>query len=413
MSAPAAEPARRARIAVSAGFAGQGFAYATVLTSLDGFKDRYGIDDGQVTLVVLGVCLMAALGTVVADRVARTAGGSRVVLGAGLLIVAAAVVVAAVAPVFAVLALGFAVYGVGLGMVDAGTNMQAVAIQREYGRSLLTGFYASWSVGGIAGAVFVAATVGRTPTDPVAVALLAGTLVAVLAAVGVLRAGWRVTVPVHADGVATPDESLALPVTGRGRAVVPWGGVLLLGLGVVAFYIADTAISTWSTIYLGDVLLAAASFAPLGYAAYLTTTLASRLAGDPLVRRWGRVTVLRAAAIVGAAGLVLVVLAPGPWAGLAGFAVAGAGLGVIAPLCFSAAGDLAPGHADAVVARLNVFNYVGAVLGGVLVGAIGSTSSLQYGFVVPIVLVVVVAILAGRFGVTRHADAPVAAGAGA
>ena len=106
-------------------------------------------------------------------------------------------------------------------------------------------------------------------------------------------------------------------------------------------------------------------------------------------------------------------LAPGPWAGLAGFAVAGAGLGVIAPLCFSAAGDLAPGHADAVVARLNVFNYVGAVLGGVLVGAIGSTSSLQYGFVVPIVLVVVVAILAGRFGVTRHTGRPVTAGAGA
>ena len=393
MSAPAAESARRARIAVSAGFAGQGFAYATVLTSLEGFKDRYGIDDGQVTLVVLGVCLMAAVGTVVADRVARTAGGSRIVLGAGLLIVAAAVVVAAVAPVFAVLALGFAVYGVGLGMVDAGTNMQAVAIQREYGRSLLTGFYASWSVGGIAGAVFVAATVGRTPTDPVAVALLAGTLVAVLAAVGVLRAGWRVTVPVRADGVARPDEALALPVSGGSKPVVPWGAVLLLGLG--------------------DVLLAAASFAPLGYAAYLTTTLASRLAGDPLVRRWGRVVVLRTGALVGAAGLVLVVAAPGPWAGLAGFAVAGAGLGVIAPLCFSAAGDLAPGHADAVVARLNIFNYVGAVLGGVLVGAIGSTSSLHYGFAVPIVLVVVVAIFAGRFGVTRHTAAPVTAGAGA
>ena len=401
MSVGTAAPARRARIAVSAGFAGQGFAYATVLTSLEGFKDRYGIGDGQVTLVVLGVCVMAVVGTLVADRVARTPGGSRVVLGAGLLVVATAVVVAAVAPVFAVLALGFAVYGVGLGMVDAGTNMQAVALQREYGRSLLTGFYASWSVGGIAGAVFVATTVGRTPTDPVAVALLAGTLVAALAAVGVLRAGWRGAGPVDT------------PVDVTATRVVPWGPVFLLGLGVVAFYVADTAISTWSTIYLGDVLLAAASFAPLGYAAYLTTTLASRLAGDPLVRRWGRVVVLRTGAIIGVVGLVLVVAAPGPWVGLAGFAVAGAGLGVIAPLCFSAAGDLAPGHADAVVARLNIFNYVGAVLGGVLVGAIGSTSSLQYGFAVPIVLMVVVAIVAGRFGVTRRSDTTITAGADA
>ncbi len=276
-----AATARRARVATSAGFAAQGFVYATLLTSLEGFKERYGIDDGQITLVVLGVCVMAALGTVVADRVARSASGSRAVLGTGLVIVAAAVVVASVAPDFALLAAGFAVYGVGLGMVDAGTNMQAVAIQREYGRSLLTGFYASWSAGGIVGAVLVAATTGRTPTDPVAVALLAGTLVAGLAAVLVLRDAWRGVAPaVHADGVARPDEALALPAGGS-RSAVPWGAVTLLGLGVVAYYVADTAISTWSTIYLGDVLLAAASFAPLGYAAYLTTTLGSRLVGDP------------------------------------------------------------------------------------------------------------------------------------
>jgi MFS family permease len=408
------EPARRARVAASAGFAAQGFVYAMLLTSLEGFKDRYGIDDGQITLVVLGVCVMAALGTLVADRLVRTAGGSRVVLGSGLVVVTAAVVVASVAPGFALLAAGFAVYGIGLGLVDAGTNMQAVSIQREYGRSLLTGFYASWSAGGIVGAVLVALTTGRTPDDPVAAALLAGAVVPAVAAVVVLRAAWRGSVVVaHADGVARPDESLAVPAGAPGKVVVPWGAVTLLGLGVVAYYVADTAISTWSTIYLGDVLLAAASFAPLGYAAYLTTTLGSRLAGDPLVRRWGRAVVLRGGALIGAVGLLLVVLAPGPWPALVGFAVAGAGLGVIAPLCFSAAGSLAPGHADAVVARLNVFNYVGAVLGGVLVGAIGSTSSLQYGFVVPVVLVVAVAVLAGRFGVTRAAGAPAVADAGA
>ena len=178
------------------------------------------------------------------------------------------------------------------------------------------------------------------------------------------------TVPVHADGVARPDEALAVPVTGRRQAGRARGARSSCSGSAWSRSTSPTprsppgARSTSATS-----CSRAASFAPLGYAAYLTTTLASRLAGDPLVRRWGRVVVLRTAALVGAAGLVLVVAAPGPWAGLAGFAVAGAGLGVIAPLCFSAAGDLAPGHADAVVARLNVFNYVGAVLGGVLVGA--------------------------------------------
>ena len=88
---------------------------------------------------------------------------------------------------------------------------------------------------------------------------------------------------------------------------------------------------------------------------------------------------------------------PGVAAATVGFAVAGAGLGLIAPLCFSAAGALAPDHADAVVARLNVFNYVGTLLGAVMVGAIGSASSFRIGFLVPVALVVTVAVLAGRF----------------
>lgn len=391
--------ARRARVATSGGFAAQGFVYALLLTSLEQFKDRYGVGDGQITLVVLGVCALAALGTLVADRVARGRAGSRGALAAGLSVLVTAVAVVAAAPTFAVLVLGFAVYGLGLGLVDAGTNMQAVSVQRAYGRSLLTGFYAAWSVGGIAGAVLVSVTAGTVSLGPVAFVLWSGILVASLAAFLVAVAGW------HRDRAAETAADTGADVAGR----VPWGPVLLLGLGVVAYYVADTAVSTWSTIYLGDVLDATSRIAPLGYAAYLATTLVSRVAGDPLVRRHGRAAVVRVAAVVGAVGLTLVVVAPGTPVALLGFAVTGAGLGVIAPLCFSAAGALAPGHADAVVARLNVFNYVGAVLGGVLVGAIGSGSTLRAGFVVPVLLVVAVAVVAPRFG-RRGTAAPGAGG---
>ena len=106
---------------------------------------------------------------------------------------------------------------------------------------------------------------------------------------------------------------------------------------------------------------------------------------------------VRISSLVGAAGLLLVIAAPGVAAATAGFALAGAGLGLIAPLCFSAAGALAPDHADAVIARLNVFNYVGTLLGAVLVGAIGSATSFRIGFLVPVALVLTVAALAGRF----------------
>lgn len=404
---------RRARVAASAGFATQGFVFAMVLTSLTSFKDRYGIDDLTIAVVILGVCVMAGVGTFAADRVARTSGGSRAVLTTGLVVVAAAVVVVSTAPSFAVLAVGFAIYGTGLGMVDAGTNMQAVAIQRDYGRSLLTGFYAAWSAGGILGTVAIAVSTDRVPTDPVALVLLSGSAVAVAVAVLVAARGRRdesaAQVP-HVDGVAVvPSVDAAQPVLGDAVAVpdgkpdIPWAPLLVLGLAVVAYYVNDQAISTWSPIFMDEVLQTTGTLTKLGYAAYLAMTLVSRLAGDPCVRRWGRARVVRVAAFVGAAGLLLVLTSRAPEQAIVGFAVAGAGLGLIAPLCFSAAESLAPGHADAVVARLNGFNYVGAVLGGVFVGAVGSASSLRWGFAIPAVLVLAVAVFAGRFG-TLHPD---------
>jgi hypothetical protein len=73
------------------------------------------------------------------------------------------------------------------------------------------------------------------------------------------------------------------------------------------------------------------------------------------------------------------------------------GLPVVAPLCFSACGTLALGHADQVVARVNIFNYLGSIVGGVAVGGIGTASSLRYGFIVPAVLALLLLLLAPAF----------------
>ena len=104
------------------------------------------------------------------------------------------------------------------------------------------------------------------------------------------------------------------------------------------------------------------------------------------------------------------VLAPAPWVAIVGFAVLGVGLAVVAPLTFSAAGTLAGDgtpeqrrrHADAIVARLNQFNYLGFVLGGVLTGVVGS-DSLRVGYLVPLVGVLLIIPLARGFAPRRPA----------
>ncbi len=89
-----------------------------------------------------------------------------------------------------------------------------------------------------------------------------------------------------------------------------------------------------------------------------------------------------------------------------GFTLLGAGTAVIAPLSFSAAARIAGGdeldpgarqrRVDAVIARFNQFNYVGALLGAVLTGVVGA-GNLRIGFAVPMVLILLLLPLARAF----------------
>ena len=113
------------------------------------------------------------------------------------------------------------------------------------------------------------------------------------------------------------------------------------------------------------------------------------------------------ASVIASAGLVGVAFAPGEWAAIAAFAVVGLGISPILPLAFTAAARHDPQHTGVAVARVNVGNYVGFVLGAPLVGVIAEFSSLRVGFGVLAVVALLMLLTAPAFG-TR--DEPSLAG---
>ncbi len=60
----------KTRKVIALGFATQGLGYATVMTALPSIKGRFRLSDDQLSLIILGVCIAAALGSVLADRTA-------------------------------------------------------------------------------------------------------------------------------------------------------------------------------------------------------------------------------------------------------------------------------------------------------------------------------------------------------
>ena len=187
---------------------------------------------------------------------------------------------------------------------------------------------------------------------------------------------------------------------------MPWRPLLLVGLGLVIFYMVDTAATTWGPTYLDRTFDTPAGLVALATFPYLLASGLLRITGDRLVTAYGAVAVLRAGALLAAAALAVVVLAPTWPVAVLGFTLLGAGVAVIAPLSFSAAARIAGGdetdpgarraRVDAVIARFNQFNYVGALLGAVLTGLVGA-GSLRIGFALPMVLVLAMLPLARAF----------------
>jgi MFS family permease len=377
---------RRARLAAAGGFATQGLVFISLTTRLPDFSDRWHLSEIELSGLLLMMVLLAGVGSVLAEQLAGRH-DSATLLRAGLAAIAVAVPAMALAANLAVFVAGMAAYGVALGMVDATTNMQAVALEHRYGRPILPSFHGAWTLGGLVGSAVTLAT-AHLPLE----------LTAVLAVVPLVALGGPLL------------RRVGDPVAGGPRVDVPWRPIVVVGVAMVIFYMVDTAAFTWGPTYLDHVFPTPSSLVALATFPYLLASGAMRLAGDRTVARFGPVTVLRVGALVACAGLAVVVFAPTWPVAVLGFLVMGAGVAVIAPLSFSAAARIAGGEdddpavrqvrVDAVIGRFNQFNYVGALIGAVLTGVVGS-GDLRIGFAVPMLLVLGILPLARAFGGTN------------
>ncbi|WP_109034994.1 MFS transporter [Streptomyces rubrogriseus] len=386
---------RRGRASLAFGFFAQGVAFALLVTRIPAIQDRYGVSDALLPVFLAAVPILAGVGSVVSERLVRRVRPSRLLRWSQPVVLLALLGVGAGDRV-AVLAVALAVFGLAVGALDASMNMLGVSLQRAYGRSIMLGFHAAYSLGGILGASLAWAGAHWdlalwVSYLPVVVLLLPAALVG---------SRWYVDGDLEgAEGAGTGEDT----VGGGVGASVGFKVLLPLCLVMTFAYIGDSTVSNWSAKYLQDVLGSSEQLATVPYNVYMVTTLVGRALGDFGVRRFGAVAVVRGGAVVAAGGFAVVASAPGAWVGMLGFTLLGLGLCVLVPQTFAAAGRLAaekdgrPGASDAAVARLNVFNYVGFLIGSPLVGALGDAWSYRGAMLVPMVLVLVTVVYARSF----------------
>ncbi|WNI17124.1 MFS transporter [Actinacidiphila sp. ITFR-21] len=369
---------RHGRAALAVSFFAQGALFALLVTRIPAIQDRYGIGDDLLPVFLAAVPILAGVGSVATEQLVKRMRPS-VVLRWVQPVVALILAVLGAGDRLWTAAVALALFGVCVGGLDASMNMLGVSLQRVYGQSIMLGFHAAYSLGGIVGAslawsgahwhLSLSAVYG-----PTALVLIPLTLAA---------SRW------YRDQAPGDTADLVRERERAGRPVQPVVMRLLLPLCLVmAFaYIGDSTVSNWSAKYLEDVLHSSEQLSTVPYAVYMVTTLIGRSVGDFGVRRFGPVAVVRLGTVLAVVGFAVVAVAPGAWTGMLGFTLLGFGLSVIVPQTFAAAGRMFPDASDSAIARLNIFNYVGFLVGSPLVGALGAVWSFRGAMIVPMVLV--------------------------
>ncbi|KPI16476.1 major facilitator superfamily MFS_1 [Actinobacteria bacterium OK006] len=379
---------RRGRASLAFSFFAQGATFALLVTRIPAIQDRYGVSDALLPAFLAAVPILAGVGSVTTEQLVKRIRPSRLLRWSQPVVLLALLGVGS-GDRLVELAVALGAFGLAVGALDASMNMLGVSLQRTYGRSIMLGFHATYSLGGIVGASL--AWVGAHWHLSLFVSYLPVVLVLLPAAF--VGSRWYVdgdaASGLEADADAdTGGDVDAAAGKGQGESgALVFRLLLPLCLVMTFAYIGDSTVSNWSAKYLQDVLGSSEQLATVPYNVYMVMTLVGRAVGDFGVRRFGAVAVVRLGAVVAALGFAVVAVARGAWVGMLGFTLLGLGLCVLVPQTFAAAGRLFPGASDAAIARLNIFNYVGFLIGSPLVGALGDAWNYRGAMLVPMVLV--------------------------
>ncbi len=285
------------------------------------------------------------------------------------------------------------VWGSCVGVIDVGMNTEAVAVQDRVGRRVMSGFHASYSVGGLVGAAVGAGCAWA--------GVPVGTQLIVVSVV-VLAAG--IVATNHFDPSARP-ATRSEPGPGADRIRWSW---VLVALSVMAFasFLAEGAANDWSAVYLHSSLGASAGLAGVGYTCFALAMTLGRLCGDRLADRWGPRRLVRVSSAAAGLGWGVALSLNSAPAALAGLALLGFGLSSVVPNVFSQASRV--GQAGPAIAVVTFCGYGGMLAGPAAIGGLAGAVGLPAALSVNAGLAAAIFLLCGVLTLRPAAPAPVA-----
>lgn len=357
-----------------AGFLVIGCAWATCFAQMPMIKAGIGASDAVLGAAIL-IGSVGALAAMWLAPMANSLAGrwampfAACLVGIGMLSIGAA-------PGVIAFTLGMILASAGSGVVDVLVNVRISEIEERTARKLMNLNHALYSFA-YAGAALTTGGLRELGWSPFEIFAVLGCVILALA--------------IFSLEARQPKSILADLPASEGLSFI---FVTLAGLVVMVAFLMEASAEGWSALHLERTLGGGAAQGAMGPAILGLTMGIGRLMGHVVAHRISEMTLMVAACLLAAFGLVLAGIAPGLSVAYLGFGLAGLGVSVIAPLTLALVGRVVPPDARlAAISRVSVLGYGAFFLGPPLMGFTSEFFGLRAGFILVAAIMVATALL--------------------
>lgn len=354
------------RLSTRFSFFGLGFATAAWAPLIPFAQQRLHFNHADFGLLLLCSGLGAMLAMPATGKIVQRI-GCRVPIGFALLLLAVLLPSLSLWTSPLMMAITLFLFGTAAGSLGVALNIQAVVVEKNSLKSLMSGFHGMASLGGLAGVLTITALLALSISSVMSAFAVSLLLVIIV----------FLSVPYSIKAVENTLLEASSKVKKSIRQRLPQPLIILIGIACFIIFMTEGAAMDWSGIYLTQQYGVNTAFAGLAYTFFAIAMTTGRFTGDYLIRYFGEKKLLTYSAICATLGLALVSIAPYWWLVLVGYTLVGTGCSNIVPIMFSRAGRQTVMPSAVALSCVSTMAYTGILVGPAFIGMVSELIGLS------------------------------------
>ena len=354
------------RLSTRFSFFGLGFATAAWAPLIPFAQQRLHFNHADFGLLLLCSGLGAMLAMPATGKIVQRI-GCRVPIGFALLLLAVLLPSLSLLSTPLMMAITLFLFGTAAGSLGVALNIQAVVVEKNSLKSLMSGFHGMASLGGLAGVLTITALLALSISSVMSAFAVSLLLVIIV----------FLSVPYSIKAVENTSLEASSKVKKSIRQRLPQPLIILIGIACFIIFMVEGAAMDWSGIYLTQQYGVNTTFAGLAYTFFAIAMTTGRFTGHYLIRYFGEKKLLTYSAICATLGLALVSIAPYWWLVLVGYTLVGTGCSNIVPIMFSRAGRQTVMPSAVALSCVSTMAYTGILVGPAFIGMVSELIGLS------------------------------------